>query len=848
VFGGTVATLRELRPLGDVAWRGIERLTDRWATWAQSTSGRQDMRRYFSEMAAPLRQVVGLAGDLGKGIGQLARGRGFTESVRELRRAVPTLTQGLNAMAEGLGPQIVGALSQVVTLFGTLSKSGGTLSQVVRLFGGLVGSVNWLFEHIPGLGTVIGTALSVMALSRFATMLGGLAGKWRSVGRAAAGAAVQEEAAMMSGGGGVGGRGGTTVVPGRFGRVRGAIRGIPGRIGPGGAAMVGAVGAGVAGQAVGGGAGAALGGAGTGAALGATIGSIVPGLGTAVGAGVGAGAGALIGFLSNRSSSRQNAAGLGQDQALQLLAGGANAGAIQHRMDLLEGRLHERRVVQQATSGPNLGMAPTGSTIMGGFTLGGAQRRQVQAQLDALRPALKVQVQLERQQAVRAARDAGSRMAASLGQAFNVYNRRYGLNKSMELVRHDVVHGLGQLGPVGRRQMAQNMIDWAREQARQNPKLWGAVHRLTDRIEERFRDLGQNIQVVNGQILDGSQKQWDGISKALSDPVERAREKIRKAFTGMQQEAVGALTQSGFTRSEAQDIVRGLEKGGGSATRSQNAIDLGASKVHGLHAQNAKNARGAARGGRIPGQGLFDTVPVAPGMLAAPGELIANRHTEHRVDRMLAAFGTSLGREVAGESRPHHAALGSRVTAADRAATAPGQTGLQAGIQRGAQMVLGQFPGLSITSTTTGGHAAHSYHYRGMAVDIGGSPALMDRAAAWIGQHMGASLLEGIHNPNLSIKDGKTVPPSFWGASTWAAHMNHIHMAMGGSGGIVGIPGFPASTGDLGGISLRRRKTGVGGVGGALGDKVIESVRSNLEDRINQAVMGGAGAAAAARA
>jgi hypothetical protein len=37
---------------------------------------------------------------------------------------------------------------------------------------------------------------------------------------------------------------------------------------------------------------------------------------------------------------------------------------------------------------------------------------------------------------------------------------------------------------------------------------------------------------------------------------------------------------------------------------------------------------------------------------------------------------------------------------------------------------------------------------------------------------------ELIHNPNGSIKNGKPVPPSFCGASTWAEHANHVHWAM----------------------------------------------------------------------
>ena len=53
----------------------------------------------------------------------------------------------------------------------------------------------------------------------------------------------------------------------------------------------------------------------------------------------------------------------------------------------------------------------------------------------------------------------------------------------------------------------------------------------------------------------------------------------------------------------------------------------------------------------------------------------------------------------------------------------------------------------------------------------------MDRAAAWTRNRLSRRLAEGIHRPGLSVKYGKPVPPGYWGASTWAGHGNHIHVA-----------------------------------------------------------------------
>ncbi|HZV74584.1 MAG TPA: phage tail tape measure protein [Conexibacter sp.] len=90
-----------------------------------------------------------------------------------------------------------------------------------------------------------------------------------------------------------------------------------------------------------------------------------------------------------------------------------------------------------------------------------------------------------------------------------------------------------------------------------------------------------------------------------------------------------------------------------------------------------------ATGMRVPGPAGHDNTPIwSPrgqlrGIVAGSELLVANRHTEARVDRMLALHGTSLGREVAGEHRPHSAPMfatggrlsGSRYSAIQQAAS-----------------------------------------------------------------------------------------------------------------------------------------------------------------------------------
>lgn len=110
-----------------------------------------------------------------------------------------------------------------------------------------------------------------------------------------------------------------------------------------------------------------------------------------------------------------------------------------------------------------------------------------------------------------------------------------------------------------------------------------------------------------------------------------------------------------------------------------------------------------------------------------------------------------------------------------------GKPAPHAAVSKVAAAVLKEYPGLVVTSTTGGGHAVGSYHYDGKAVDLGGDAATMKAAADWINHKLRSRLAEGIHNPNLSVKHGAlTSPlgPGYWTASTWADHVDHIHLAV----------------------------------------------------------------------
>lgn len=75
-------------------------------------------------------------------------------------------------------------------------------------------------------------------------------------------------------------------------------------------------------------------------------------------------------------------------------------------------------------------------------------------------------------------------------------------------------------------------------------------------------------------------------------------------------------------------------------------------------------------------------------------------------------------------------------------------------------------------------HASGSYHYQHRGADISGLAQNMARFAHWVEKHHLTQIAELIHNPNASVKNGKPVSSGFWGAETWSAHANHVHLAI----------------------------------------------------------------------
>ena len=322
-----------------------------------------------------------------------------------------------------------------------------------------------------------------------------------------------------------------------------------------------------------------------------------------------------------------------------------------------------------------------------------------------------------------------------------------------------------------------------------------------------------------GQIPRIISKTWSGLGKIMSDPFGSALNAITGFINGIIDAINTVLGAVGVSKI-------GHVGGGGNA-------GLPASKTP----PRSKPAKQKQRGGPIFGSGSGDTIPA----MLEPGEFVLNRnavaavgaHNLSSINNNVPRFqgGGPVGLQVGGAANAAAGAVGSALSGGgmpklpsvgslpgwtqpigrfvldkvggfikSKLASLVGGVGgdilntksgaatlkslqsshpeLQPGITQVLAAVLANNAGLSITSTTGGGHVPGSFHYSGRAVDLGGSSGSMSSASNWIKRSgLYTALAEGIHNPNLAVDNGHIYSGAGPFGAVWAEHINHIHLA-----------------------------------------------------------------------
>lgn len=982
------------RPLGNELYDAFERATGRWRTFTESLEGRNAMAKYFRDARAPLFQFFGLIGDLGKAIATFDAS-GLTETIRTLRELTPDIQRSLEALA-GFGPTLARALAAVGRVLADMIDGAGPVTMIVNAFTNLLTIIDEVIDRIPAFGAILSAGVTMAAFAKLQSAIVGIARSWGLVASAANGATVaQRNAAVAGAAGGAGGPGGAAVVAGRglfsrtgtysaarqLGMSRTAAIGesLAARTGAGVLSSTAVAGAG------GVGAGLLMGGRAALAGLSkvllplTAVGGIIGALQGTGGRGVrGLGQNILSGLtfgLTPSTAKSQERADQRAQREIDRRANAINAGVggIRRGDQYLtaQSQLSYLRDQLRQNSGGDRASRETREVI----------RQEIKARRDLL-PQLRAERYARRERG-------GENFASRARSALRYDTRRQGPQRGL---RNYVSDTLGQLtgqdpNDPRARIIANTALEQAKAAAKGNPALLREYERLRRGVAEKFTAMGAKAKVVNNAVLTSTKEDWARISRSLTDPLERARQRNQRTWTSIQRDAYHAMQLQGLSPRRAQQEIRdaernrrpvrsaeqvqasdakrqirgvpnmlrppALQRGAGAATNgifknpleafakplspqqlakanasagqvvkaattSQKKIS-DAAKVARTDVEKATarqgaaavasnqmvqrsaeqrwpaiskaitgNARGAqreasaafgaltqnafgqlkqmgydqqearkllapprARGGekkgatgmrvgaggmRIGGAGLQDTVRVAPGHLAAPGELIVNRHTEQRIRN---TYGVDLGHEVAGESRPHSApmqrfAKGGRAGGAARGINLMGASPSLAKYARdaagyGLVVSSGARPG----AITSSGNVSN--HSRGLAIDLAGPAAAMMAYARHAAKAYGAQLEELIYSPlGFGIKNGKRVPPY-----AVADHFDHVHVAdTNASGGIAMGAGVGGAGGELM-KALRARRSRYRGVPGALstaaGRGGAAGISKLVNDRIRRA-------------
>jgi hypothetical protein len=423
-----------------------------------------------------------------------------------------------------------------------------------------------------------------------------------------------------------------------------------------------------------------------------------------------------------------------------------------------------------------------------------AAEKQMDEEIARRNEALKGLMAERKRTISQASRDHANSLLVDFGKAYDVYDRRFGPQKAMDKTVSGVLKSMEGMKPAGRRVLAENTLAWAREQAKGNPRMQRVVDRLERGIVSRFKDMGNNVQIVNGRILTGSRTEWENIRAALGGKAEQARQEVHAAFTAIQREAIGSLTAMGLTPGEARRIV------------------------------TVREARATHPGAMNRRQRQLSRSPMSPDAQSANLSATAGKLT-----------GNTGGGGGGGDGHGWGDGLGGGLLAkvAGVSAGAGGGAPVGGGNLMGAKPGLGVYAqdaaqfGLTVSSggrpgsITSSGNV--SYHASGDALDLSGSPSAMMAFAQHASQTYGSRLEELIHTPlgRGQIKNGQ---PFVYTGSVAADHYDHVHIADTSPGGLGGggVPG--ALGGGLPGVggpmmqmpALTPPQSALGGAPGAM--------------------------------
>jgi hypothetical protein len=697
LLGFVSALGRAARPLGDLLWRDVERGTRAWSRYANSVRGQVRLTEDFVAMYPAIHEIVTLFDNLVRAVFQMGTSQQLPGIARTLDEMVPTLQHLLDMFVQAFGPPTLDLLTQFAQTLDFLVGATGPITIMLTLLARILGLVNALVGAVPGLGRVLATAFSVIAIGLFINRLRGVAAGWLNVAGAANVAAAAETRALAMGG--AAGLAGGAAVAGEAVTAGGVI--LP------------------AGVAAGGLGAASMMGRGSRLARLGRLGTVAGRLGTAAGRF----ALPVTGALGAYGALAAPTSGSFASRAYQRFEGGINAAT-----GGLYGRAHPARRWPVARAGVH--DADADRAARRGLQHGDAEHAAWSARR-------------HRSQHLRAGRGAGAH--PDLLHARLRPDGRAGLpggGGGPAAAAFGAHGGQGAAGSGAGGELARSRLPDA-----------PAGGQGVGRVRRQVRPGGGDEARQPGRAAGDGDAPGAGPSHpraavfVVAPGGVAAQPEARRDVLAVAARHYARVPQARHEHRLRQRPDRVGHRDPVEADRSGDAQPGGAREgggVEGVHAGAAEGGCDADPDGRLPGgrgeHGAGDGArlrPVGgalPSALSAAGRSARTRLTRTRSAAVTSPAGTRcrvMRRATrAGRHGPEREARHSGVAGNGR------RRALRPGIAGVAGAVTGMFPGLSMTSGVRPGDTG-SYHSIGEAVDLAGPPSLMSRAAAWIRGNLG---------------------------------------------------------------------------------------------------------------
>jgi hypothetical protein len=147
---------------GESLLKGMEDQLRRFNLWANSDQGQRRMKAFFDQSLPAYREMVGLIGDIGRGLAKIATDDGLVNIIRQLRtELLPGLGGFLDTLGRTLGPQVISLISGLAVTLQQLAATGGGIALIAEVFANVAFAVGELLRVVPGASTALAVLITV---------------------------------------------------------------------------------------------------------------------------------------------------------------------------------------------------------------------------------------------------------------------------------------------------------------------------------------------------------------------------------------------------------------------------------------------------------------------------------------------------------------------------------------------------------------------------------------------------------------------------------------------------------------------------------------------------------------